>query len=383
MEIHLYNKNNIDQLDWGQSKDNLFAKNYLYPMVKDGCNKYIDNVDAEMNILVVDDVIFPIVFGNPNQKIKNSYVCSPTSHYIDYGKSEVQLELRNQPFLKNILFFLIDALGKVFKTLDFEKVVYVNNWLLSTNLYTEFDNKVFLVIKDFLMKKFPDYTIIFRSINDMYDINMHQSLKGLGFGEVLSRQVYILDPKKEIYKKKESYQKDLKLKRKSKYYWENVENFEYQDYNRLRFLYDDLYIKKYSELNPTFNENFLKYTNETKCFTYRILKKDDKIYGVFGYFERDGFITAPVFGYDTSMPEKDGLYRLTALRILEDAIEKSWIVHQSSGVSKFKMHRGAESSIEYNMVYYDHVRFKQKIPWFLLEKLTSSVIIPIMKKYQL
>ncbi|MFN4149961.1 MAG: GNAT family N-acetyltransferase, partial [Candidatus Sericytochromatia bacterium] len=81
--------------------------------------------------------------------------------------------------------------------------------------------------------------------------------------------------------------------------------------------------------------------------------------------------------------EKDGLYRLTALKILEDAIEKGYIVHQSSGVSKFKMHRGAEPSIEYMMVYYSHLSKRQQQPWKFFNKLSDKVVIPIMKKYKL
>ena len=68
---------------------------------------------------------------------------------------------------------------------------------------------------------------------------------------------------------------------------------------------------------------------------------------------------------------------------MEDAIKMGWIVHQSSGVSKFKMHRGAEASLEYNMVYYQHTPLKQRFPWWLLTKLTTVAIIPIMKKYKL
>ena len=86
---------------------------------------------------------------------------------------------------------------------------------------------------------------------------------------------------------------------------------------------------------------------------------------------------------DTAVNAKDGLYRLTALQILADAVEKGLIVHQSSGVSKFKMHRGAESSLEYNLVYFKHLPQRQQRPWQLFEKLTSLAIVPVMTKYKL
>lgn len=383
MNIKIYDQNNIDDLVWKITKDGNFSKNYLYNLVKYGINKYIDNVDSEMVLLSFDDNILPLVFGNPDQKIKNSYVCSPTSHYIDYGREECEIELKNNPFLKKFTLAVIDVFDYLFKKMNFENVLYINNWLLSTNLYEEFDLGKMKEIKDFLIDKFPRHTLVFKSINDIYNKDLYNKLNSIGFNHVLSRQVYINDQKNGIYKKKRSFQRDRTIKKKSLYYWENSDKITENDYKRIKELYKLLYIDKYSSLNPVFNEKFISETIKNNCFTYKVLKKDNIIYGVFGYFERFGVITAPLFGYDTSISEEDGLYRLVCLEIFEDAIKNNWIIHQSSGVSKFKMYRGAESSIEYNMAYYKHVTFKQKIPWIILEKLTDYVVIPVMKKYKL
>ena len=383
MEIELYNRDNIDLLKWPDDKDGQFAKSYIYPMVKKGPIEFIDNTDAEMQVLVFAGNIFPLILGNPQQKFKNSYVCSPTAHYIDYGREEINIELKDKPFLRKASHMLINGLESFVTKLGFEKVLYVNNWLLSTNLYTKFDINLLTEVRDFLVEKFPDYPIIFRSINEIYNADIYKKLDELNFHHVFRRQVYILETLKGEYKKKESYQKDLKAKRKSKYYWEDADKIKPENIPRMRWLYDALYIEKYSELNPTFNEKFLELTMNVEGFTYKVLKKDDEIYAVFGYFERDGFITAPLFGYDTSLPSSEGLYKLTALKILEDAIAKGWIVHMSSGVSKFKMHRGAEPSTEYNMVYYAHLPKSRRIPWKMMELLTDKAIVPVMKKYGL
>lgn len=383
MNIKLFDSNDIEQMEWENTKDGIFSKTYLEAIIKNSAINYIDNTDTEMQLLSFEDNFFPLAITKDKPTVKNSYVCSPTGHYIDYAKEEINIELKDKKLLKNASLKSIELLENSFKKREFEKVVYVNNWLLSTNLYTDFDLRVLPDIKKFLIENFPDKAIIFRSINDMYNQDIYQQLNSLGFKHIFSRQVYILDPKKGIYKKKESYQKDLKVKRKSKYHWEDADSVTPEQYSRIRYLYDDLYIKKYSPLNPTFNENFIKETIKKECFNYKVLKKDGEIYAVFGYFERGGFITAPLFGYDTAVDPKDGLYRLTALKILEDAIENNWIVHQSSGVSKFKMYRGAEPSIEYNMVYYQHLPKKQQLPWKMLHKLTDYAVIPIMKKYEL
>lgn len=383
MNIKIYDSSNIDNMDWQNTKDGKFSERYLTDFIKNEPINFIDNTDIEMNLISFEDGFLPITISKAKTDIKNSYVCSPISHYIDYGKEEVEIELKNSPLFKDFSLKVISLLENYFKARDFDNVIYVNNWLLSTNLYKEFNLKILKEIKNLLIEKYPDKAIVFRSVNEVYNNDLYRELSLLNFKHILSRQVYILDPKKEIYKKKESYQKDLKIRKKSKYYWDDSTKITEKDFSRIKYLYDDLYIKKYSSLNPKFNERFIKTTMNDNCFTYKVLKKEDEIYAVFGYFERSGMITAPLFGYDTSINVKDGLYRLTALEILEDAIKNNLIVHQSSGVSKFKMFRGAEPSIEYNMVYYKHLPKKRQNPWKLLNKLTDYAIIPVMRKYQL
>ena len=43
--------------------------------------------------------------------------------------------------------------------------IYINNFLLSTNLYPDFSQKHIDEIKNFLIEKYPDHALIFRSIN--------------------------------------------------------------------------------------------------------------------------------------------------------------------------------------------------------------------------
>jgi hypothetical protein len=381
--VEIYNKDNIDSLKWPENREGEFARNYLYHLVKQGTLKYVDNIDVEIQVIIFANHLLPISVSNMQPTVKNSYVCSPTSHYIDYGKVEADIELNNKRLLKNLSHLFLNTFNYLFNKLSFEKVIYVNNWLLSTNLYNEMDLAYLEPVRDFLVKTFPGYAVIFRSVNDMYNVPLYDKLKELNFHHVFSRQVYILNTANTSYKKKDSYRKDLKVKKRTAYYWEEAAKILPADISRLRWLYDALYIEKYSPLNPMFNENFIAETLNNKCITYKVLKKAGEIYAVIGYIECSGVITAPVFGYDTSLPATEGLYRLAALRILEDAEINNWIVHMSSGVSRFKLHRGAEASIEYNMVYYAHLPRPQRIPWKILEKFTDYLVIPVMKKYRL
>ncbi|MEK7434299.1 MAG: hypothetical protein AABZ74_14300 [Cyanobacteriota bacterium] len=383
MNIEIYDKNNIDDLKIVDKYDNLVIKQYSLPLIKNGLLNHLDNIDAEMQLLCVEENVFPIVISNLKPKVKNSYVCSATTHYLDYAKDEINMELADQKMLKTFSGYAIDFFKFFFEKMDFEKTVFVNNLLLSTNLYPDLDLNVLEKTLAFLIKKFPDYPIMFKSVNKEFNTNIMNKLESLDCVRIFSRQVYVLDPKLEEYKQKNNYYNDLRLTKKTKYIWEEIKSPENIDLTRIKDLYRFLYIDKYSQMNPQFNEKFFLETIGNPMFTYKLLKKDNVICGVLGYFNRNNTITAPIVGYDTSIDQKDGLYRLIIFEMMQDSIKNNWILNMSSGVSKYKMMRGAVGTTEYNMVYYKHLKKTQQIPWFIFEKLTKNVIEVVAKKYQL
>src|SRR5690606_29462138 len=105
-----------------------YAQSVLLPLMQMGTRAFIENVDAQVYVLSCGETVFPLVVSKPESRITQSYVCSPTTHYIDYARVELEIELSDQPVLKAGLDKLLVSLGKVFEWLAFEKVVYVNNW---------------------------------------------------------------------------------------------------------------------------------------------------------------------------------------------------------------------------------------------------------------
>ncbi len=66
--------------------------------------------------------------------------------------------------------------------------IYINNFLLSTNLYPEFTQEHINDIKNFLIQKYPHYAIIFRSINTQ-NSNLLSCFSN--WTRIVSRQVFI------------------------------------------------------------------------------------------------------------------------------------------------------------------------------------------------
>src|SRR5690606_7977406 len=113
--------------------------------------------------------VFPVTINNTEWS--NSYVCSPYTAYISYAKEEAKLKIKNT-FLRFILNAFISTLSFYLKKTSINKVVHVNNFMLSTNPYPEWNGISLKELVSFLTKEFPKHAIIFRSLNDL----QHQHL---------------------------------------------------------------------------------------------------------------------------------------------------------------------------------------------------------------
>jgi hypothetical protein len=120
---------------------------------------------------------------------------------------------------------------------------------------------------------------------------------------------------------------------------------------------------------------------EQNLLQVKVLKKNDVIDGVVGYFSRNNVLTSPFFGYNQSKSQHSDLYRLLSTILLLEAKEKGMILHQGAGASFYKKLRRAESYIEYMAVYMDHLPLKRRIPWHLVKQMMNRFAIPFMKKY--
>ena len=375
MKAELFTRENIDSLEWPSTPDGDYARRYLLPMIRDGAQKYIRNVhNTELMIAKIDDVILPISITDFHPE--NTYTCSPYSHYVSYGGFE-EVERLNNPLAKFFIKLIMHPLAWYFRQNDFDRVVYVNNWLLSTNLYPSITATQLEVLTEALPKWFPDRAIVFRSVDKFRNPLVSDILQKNGYELALSRQVWYMDPVEA--KKKRQYKEDARVLRHHGYEIVDGKNFNDDEVRHAVELYNMLYLEKYSHFNPQFTEDFLKLARDKEILFLRGLKRDGKINGVMGFFVRNGLMTQPLFGYDTNLPQDEGLYRLLTLITLQEGLQKNLMVHASGGVGKFKKMRGGKSTIEYNAVYDKHLPAYRRRPWKLIRAI-SKIAIPFFQK---
>lgn len=376
--INIYDAANVDEISWPNTEGADLAKRYLLPLVKEGTLHYIDNIDAKVCLLAVDQHVLPLVIVNENYE--NSYVCSPYGHYILLALESMTL-IKNRYFRKSAE-KIVKGLGKVLKIGKINKIIYVNNWLFSTDLYPDdITQEQIAAITAFIRKKFPQHAIAFRSINAVTNKLLKDNLKNCSFKSIVSRQVYLTDTKNQSIFKTRIVKSDLKLWRENDYKVIDKNDMSLEDSERILELYKILCLEHHSKLNPQVNSAFIKLMMDRQLLEFKALKKNGTIEGIVGFIERNQIFHCPFIGFDKSQKDQTKLYRLLSTMLLLEANKKSGILHQSAGASFYKTIRRAEGCLEYMAVHTDHLPLKQKFAWSLLKIMMNTAAAPFMKKY--
>lgn len=363
-----------------EGKDKLYTLNYLRPFIKEDSQKIIANVKTKAALLDTGENLFPVTINF--EEYENSYVCSPYTACVSYAKEE--MGKLNNKLLEMLLSGIVNALSLFLKKATINKVISVNNWLLSTNLYSQWNERNIPELKNFLIQNFRDHAIMFRSLNRHSNSDLLDEFNDSGFILVPSRQVYIFDKRLHNYLDRHNTQIDLKLINKTAYKIVDHHDITEDDYTRIVELYNFLYLEKYSYHNPQFTRTCITNWHRGNLLYMKGLRNTDGILdGIIGCFEKDGITSAPLVGYDTNISTNIGLYRMLIALILQRAVENDLVLNLSSGAANFKRLRGGIPFIEYSAVYIRHLPIGKRIIWHVTNFLLTNVGVPLMKAFKL
>ena len=376
-QVIFFRKENIDDCPWPETEEGQYVREFLTPLIKNGVSQYIENVKTDYGVLILDDLALPISINKTEWD--NSYVCSPFSYFISYAKES--LDFVSRPWVSHSGNALLDGCGKILKKLQFNKIIVVNNWLFSTNLYPKITPEQLLKIKQFLQNTFLDHAIVFRGVDESTNPVCYQTLQDIGFEYIATRQIFFLNPLESSVFESRLFKSDLKTLKTGGYEIIDGKEIKDDDLPRLLELYTHLYIDKYSTLNPKFNEKYLNLMLKKNLMTFKGLKKNGRIDGIIGYVEREKKMYCPYFGYDRNIPKEEAVYRQLCTVLMLEAEKKGLFFHQSAGASAFKKMRKAHDCIEYTAVFDKHLKFQRRIPWIILKMLYNTLGVYFMKRY--
>ncbi|MEZ5314717.1 MAG: hypothetical protein R3E91_00655 [Chlamydiales bacterium] len=364
-DLRIYNRSNIHQLNWPKNEDGYLGKNYLLPFILEGTDSFISNAKTTLYLLHLDDCIIPISVNET--EYDNSYILS--SYFLVTNlKEKIHNTYGWEKIRNKISIFLLDPLLKWIKI---NKVVIINNWLLTTNPYPDLTKKQIEILTNFLKKQFPDHYLMFRSLNIYKNTNVFEALQRANYRMIPTRNIYLYDPQQteklnsNIIRKQ---RRDISKISQSHYSIETPNVLSDKEVSRILELYHHLYISRYTKYSPLYTKKYLHHMLEKKILRFKLLKKEGEIYAVAGFLKKNGYLLTPFLGYDRSLPQKEGLYQMISGIIMEEIKKEQLIAHQGSGASDFKKWRGYIEQEEYIAIHDSHLSSYRRLFWFLGER---------------
>lgn len=348
-----------------------FIKQYFVDIVKYGTKKYISNIDTHVKILEVNDTLIPITFWN-NKKQQ----CFTASVWWMFQYLLLENRKTKSFFIKHIinLFWLV-----MIRIINYSKIydtIFVNNLMLSTSIYPDLTQKDFSDIIYFLRRKYKNKSIIFKNINETNHAHI-EYLNNLWWLKIVYRQVYLsYSERYDKYKKIKEYKWDASRYKKSEYNLKIVRRMDANISLQMKKCYDNLYIKKYSDMNPNLTKDFFKLIHKNTYFTLCALhNKAWEINGVYSYYNINKQTTAPIIWY-----KKENLYRHLTHCYINSVLQNQTVLNWSSWVWQFKVYRWAEKATEFFFIFQSYWNIFQAIVWRTIYIISRYVWEPYFKK---
>ncbi len=355
---------------WPEGSEVLRA--WVEPLWAEGTAASMSNVHTEVWVAICDGVALPLSVGS---QPGDAYVVSPISHYIRYAVDECR------PFgalATGAAWLASLPLIALFSACRMDRVVLVNNWLLSTNLYPSMTEAQVRAIHRTIHERWPSHAVVWRSVDDALRSDLRGWLEGLGGTPLFARRIHVVEDNQRA-KKRSNNKKDRALAKQSPYRPSDTVDAE-----RAAALYAQLYIDKYSSYNPRFTPDLIERASRDGILEITAWSKPgEPASAVIGTWTLSGVLTTPLLGYDTERPPEEGLYRLACRGILDRALQHGVIANRSAGAARFKQLRGARSVLEHNLVFVSHLSAWRRLPWAVVRTLLERWVVPMVLRNNL
>jgi hypothetical protein len=308
-----------------------------------------------------------------------TWVNSPHTAFARYGTEEIS-KIDGTP-LRAMLRISAPACGLALRAARADRVVHVNNWLLSTNPWPQWDGEGIEPAIRGLIEAHPSHFVILRSLTRRDQGALLARLDSMGAILLPSRAVNVLREPARMAGERRDLARDMELLADGKFHRCRNADLTAADMPALRELYRRLYREKYSLLNPDFTDTFFEHARRTGLVDFEALKDDaGKFVAVSGCMRVGGMIYTPIAGYDLDRPQSDALYRRVGALAVERALRTGLPLHLSAGVGAFKRSRGAEPEAEYSAVFAQHLAPHRRAIMKLLAWVLETAVAPMVRK---
>ncbi|MCE9609098.1 MAG: hypothetical protein K8R23_02605 [Chthoniobacter sp.] len=353
---------------------------WFAPVLENGSRWCAPNLDTQCAFLRVDDIELPLTINAAEWG--NSWVCSPFTHYVSYAQEEVVRAVGSLVGWPAAL--LLRALGAGLRRADFNRVVMVNNWLMSTNPWPHWDGCSLVRAVDAMCARWPDHALVFRSLNERADAAILRALAAVGARLIPSRQVWWFEMDSPAVRRSTDRKRDLALLLYPNLECVPHEHLTASDFGPLTALHHELYLQKYSRHNPAYTAAWLTHLWQNRLLQFTALREaGGPFVGVEACGVFHGTMVSPVVGYALSKPRKLGLYRRLTTVPMRAAEQAGAPLNLSAGVGQFKASRGGEPVMEFIAVIDQHLPPGRRWPWRVIEAVSRGLLAPAARRWKL
>jgi hypothetical protein len=359
------------------ARDGSVAGRYAAALAREGVPALVANAASRPMLLRLGEHSLPVTVDDGGYG--RSYVSSPHSAYVLYAREEMDLVgMKRGRFAARAAIGVLDGL---LRAVRINRAVHLDNWLLSTNLHGDWDGVGLPEARELLARQFPDHFLILRSLDAWASPGLLEAARADGWILLPSRQVWVVDDPAREWRPRNHTVRDRRALAKSGLTVETPTLINAADADRIAELYDMLYVGRYSGLNPLFTPRFITLTQEIGMLHYRVARDGSgRIMAAAGVLARNGVMTPPVVGYDTSRPREEALYRIASYLYSDWAMEHGMALHGSAGAGEFKRNRGSCGVIEYMAVHADHLSPGRRAVVRGLSQVLERYAVPMMQK---
>lgn len=336
----------------------------------------ISNLTTEMRDIEIGGSRLPLTV---NDGAPTCYICCPSVAYLDYAEDELR-HFKARPWLKMALRGLIGAARPLLRASGFDRQVQPNNWLFSTNIIPDLTANQIAEVTEAVAKQWPGHVVLWRSLNDVCHSQLLPRFKACGYSTLPSRQIYIFDARGAAPRVHRDEARDRNLLDQADFRVVGPDEIGQGDFERMAWLYQKLYLDKYTWLNPRYTPLFMQLAHQNGLLSFHGLRNGNGVLdGVIGFFEQGDTLTAPIVGYDTVQTAETGLYRrLMALALLR-ARDRRMLYNMSAGAAAFKRHRGGVAAVEYSVVYNRHLSPGRRAAGRCVRTVLDTVGVAVLK----
>jgi hypothetical protein len=374
MKIH--DAREATEIPWPDTSEGRFLRQYLVPLAQEGTGKYFSDV-VDVRFVELDDLVIPIAISDGRSD--NSANCSTFTRYIGIPSQAIP-RMSWHPALALAARAVLTALGALLQAGAIEKCIYIGNGLIMRGAEPILTASQVTRLTEHLVAAFPGHALVFAAVNPVTHHVLLNSLADRGYSFLFAGHTRMWVPHhaagaRADYKRRQ----DARLVEESGYEVVDGTGMVHQA-PRLAALYKALNRDKYST-NPVVTEDFFALALRERFLGFRLLKKDDRIDGFVGYAILNDVLCPPLAGYDPSVPQSVGLYRILYSLMLQETIARGALLESGAGADDFKSHRGDMPVARYGAFFVDHLPLHRRAAWRLLRRYANGLFAVSTRKY--